>query len=135
MPDDFSSLSLERRGEHLSALELIRDGIFASAGTFQVFPVRKAPSIFPEAHQFLAVLSDTLCFVANSHTEIKSISARNIDCSYAKIIILAVIGNISTYYLLNIDLLSYAKLIGFGATTKLIDLAGHNCIQIWKGAL
>lgn len=94
MHEDFSSLSLERRGVHFCALAFIRAGIFASAGTFQVFPVRKAPSIFPEAHQFLAVLSGTLYFAANSFTEIKSISARNIDNSFVNIIILADNGNI-----------------------------------------
>ena len=94
MPEDFSSLSLERRGVHFCTLAFIRAGIFASAGTFQVFPVRNAPSIFPEAHQFLAVLYETLYFAANSLTEIKSISARNIDYPFANIRILADIGNI-----------------------------------------
>lgn len=33
-------------------------------------PVLKAPSIFPEAHQFLTVLSETPFFLANSAIEI-----------------------------------------------------------------
>ena len=59
---------------------------------FQVFPVRNAPRILPEAHQFLAVLSETLLFAANSLTEMKSISAKIFDKSCPKIQNLADIG-------------------------------------------
>ena len=75
--DSFSLRDLSSKGDIRFARAFFRSGSAVSEGIFHVFPVRKAPSIFPSAHQLRTVLSEILCLSANSLTERYPISARN----------------------------------------------------------
>ena len=83
----FSSRSLFRRGEGFFLLPPCA-GVGASAGMLHVFPVRKAPSIFPEAHQFRTVRSERSCLSANSVTEIYSIFIGVFVCAIGKFVLI-----------------------------------------------
>ena len=56
-PFSFASFSSRRRLSRGEIFCFVFSGIGASAGMFQVFPVKNAPCIFPAAHQLRTVLS------------------------------------------------------------------------------
>lgn len=90
----FSSV---RRASNGDTFALPFFGNVASAGMFQVFPVRKAPSIFPVAQWFLAVRSLIPYFSAYWFTDIYSMLSASfcikthckdtIICRYRQIIV------------------------------------------------
>ena len=72
-PFSFASFSSRRRFSNGETFCLVLSGIEASAGMFQVFPVRNAPCIFSVAHQLRTVLSDSPCASAYCLTDKYSI--------------------------------------------------------------